>query len=105
MSKPHRAKQPAQRIPTTEKLATALEQANAPLWLIQNARKGLYDDYKSENPTPIVALVNDCKSCNLESIIDRAIMGEFDAQTWEAEEWRNSPDGQAAFKQFGKHFS
>ena len=101
MSKPHRAKQPAQRIPTTEKLAQALKKAGAPAAMIAFAREGKYDDYKSDLANPIMQLVTEARAAGLDDIADRAIGGEFDGQTWEADEWAKSPEGRATFKQFG----
>jgi hypothetical protein len=92
--------QQPKRIPTAEKLATALEDAGAPQWMIANAREGRYDDYKSSLPFPIYQLAYDAHSCALFSIEDRAEAGEFDAQLWESEEWAKTLVGQQIFKDF-----
>ena len=94
MSKSKRPKQSAPRIPTTEKLARALLRANAPDAMIDRARKGIYDDYKSPLATPIIALVSDAREHGLAEIAERAIAGEFEAQKWEGDEWMRSPEGQ-----------
>lgn len=91
-----------QRIPTTEKLANALTQAHAPLEMIDRARQGYYDDYKADSAVPIMMLVQDARTHGLKDIARRAADGEFDAQSWEADEWAKSPDGQATFQQFLK---
>jgi len=88
------------RKPTTEKLAEALSLAGAPKWMIDNANAGVYDDYKSPHAMPIATLVFDAQSMGLKGIAERAKGGEFDAQKWEAEEWGNSPEGRATFKEF-----
>lgn len=91
-----------QRIPTTEKLAKALEEVHAPPLMIEQARAGHYDDYKSDLATPIVALVNDAKRNGLYSIAERAMRGDFDAQNWEGDAWAEGPEGQAIMKEFFK---
>lgn len=105
MSKHSREKQSAApRVPTTEKLAKALEQANAPASMIAAARAGHYDDYKSDVPDPIRQLVRDARDANLPTIVIAAINGKFDGQKWEADEWAKSPEGRATFQQFLKRF-
>lgn len=88
------------RIPTSEKLAQILELAQAPKQMIERARAGYYDDFKSELATPIVALAQDARKAGLPDIAQRAMAGEFDAQDWEADEWQNSEEGQETFRQF-----
>ena len=88
------------RKPTTEKLAEALSLACAPKWMIDNANAGVYDDYKSPHAMPIRTLVFDASNCGLPSIAMDAIDGKFDAEQWEAEAWRNSPEGRATFAEF-----
>ena len=90
----------AKRKPTTERLAEALSLAGAPKWMIDNANAGYYDDYKSPVAAPIMTLVFDAEGIGLMDIANRAKAGEFDAQTWEAEEWAKSADGQATFAEF-----
>lgn len=72
---------------TKEKLAKALNDANAPDWIIKNAQNGHYDDFESQVANPIMTLVNDCRSANLESIAQRAMDGEFDATKEESDAW------------------
>jgi len=77
-----------QRIPTTEKLAKALEEAEAPAEMIKLAREGRYDKWKSELREPQMTLVNEARQAKLPTeFIERVKDGEFDAQYWEAEEW------------------
>jgi hypothetical protein len=85
-------------IPTTEKLAKALVEAKAPLWMINKAREGHYDDFKSLIATPIVALVNDLRNAGLKDMAKLAMDGEWDSTDEEAEEWTQSPDGQEAIR-------
>lgn len=84
---------------TTEKLAKALQLSNAPKVMIERARAGYYDDYRSEVPDPIRTLVNDARKYHLNNIAIRAMNGEFDGQTWEGEEWAKSEEGQATFRE------
>lgn len=72
---------------TSERLAAALEAANAPKAMVTAARAGCYDDFKSESPTPIMDLVRDLRQCGLTHLADRAIAGEFDATREESEAW------------------
>ena len=102
MSKPKREKNSAQRVPTTEKLAKALEQASAPAKMIERARSGYYDDYKSELAFPIRQLVEDAMRHELYDIAERAKNGDFDAQKWEGDEWMSGPEGQAILKELLK---
>jgi hypothetical protein len=80
----------ADQTPTTERLAKALEEAGAPQKMIDAARAGRYDDYKSESPTPCVDLVCDLASAGLDHLRARAMAGEFDAQKWESDAWAES---------------
>jgi hypothetical protein len=90
----------AKRKPTAEKLAEALSLAGAPKWMIDNANAGVYDDWKSPHAFPIRTLVFDAQSMGLKDIAERAKNGEFDSQKWEADEWAQSPEGRATFKEF-----
>ena len=72
---------------TKERLAKALSDANAPEWMVKNARNGQYDDFESSVPNPIMTLVNDCRGAGLESIAKQAINGDFDATKEESDAW------------------
>jgi hypothetical protein len=74
-------------IPTTERLALALEEAGAPAHLIEDARKGTYDDFKSPLAMPITTLVDVCHRFGLDAIAVRAKAGEFDSTREEANDW------------------
>ena len=77
-----------ERIPTTERLALALEAAGAPQEMIANARGGRYDDFKCEvSATPCIDLVRDCATHGLWGLRTRAMDGEFDSQKWESDAW------------------
>jgi hypothetical protein len=89
-----------EHIPTTERLARALEAAGAPQDMINMARAGYYDDFKSDHATPIVLLVQDAQAIGLKDIVDRAIDGEFDATKEEGDEWMQSPEGQEVLQSF-----
>lgn len=72
---------------TKDRLATELESASAPDWMIKNARNGQYDDFESSCPNPIMRLVSDARTAGLDAIATRAVDGEFDATEDEAEAW------------------
>lgn len=76
-------------IPTTEKLAKALEAANDPKLdeMIVLALAGYYDDYKSELVNPIGQLVADLRELGHEALAQRAINGEFDGTPEESSAW------------------
>lgn len=74
-------------LPTTERLARALEKAGAPREMIDAARRERYDDFKSPSPTPIMDLVRTARMLGLREIARRAMDGEFDATREESEEW------------------
>jgi hypothetical protein len=76
--------------PTTERLAAALEAAAAPTEMIERARAGYYDDYKSDLPFPCVQLVNDLREVGLTELAQRTIAGEFDGTPQEAAAWSES---------------
>lgn len=81
-----------EQIPTTERLARALEAADdsALASMIALARAGHYDDFKSDIATPIVALVNDLQTAGHSELAQRAMNGEFDATPAEGEAWFQS---------------
>ena len=77
----------AEKIATTERLAVELEKAGAPISMIRLARGGVYDDFRSDSATPIQDLVRDLNIAKLKDLARRALDGEFDAESWEADEW------------------
>lgn len=85
-------------IPTAERLAVALEQADAPAAMVARAKAGYYDDYRSPLALPITQLVNDARDAGLPGIVWRAMNGDFDATKAESDAWAKSEDGQAAFR-------
>lgn len=92
---------PRKRVPTTAILASELRKANAPVWMIENAKSGLYDDFKSSIGDNIRLLIQHCRENRLADLAERAIAGEFNAQLWESDEWSRSPKGQATYKELG----
>ena len=78
---------------TMERLAKALEDANAPKAMIVAARAGCYDDFKSGSATPCMDLVRDLQQAGLTSLAERAMNGEFDSTREESAEWARGPDG------------
>lgn len=86
------------RIPTTEKLAEAMKEAGCSVELIERARNGFYDDFKSPLATPCIQLVSDLNDYPI--LRERAKNGEFDSQKWESDEWAHSQDGKQAMSEF-----
>ncbi len=64
----------------SEKLATALREANAPDYLIRRAEMGYYGDYTSPLGAPISTLVRHLTERGLHSVALKAIQGEFDGE-------------------------
>jgi hypothetical protein len=85
--------------PTTERLALALEAAGAPAEMIQRARAGYYDDFKSPLAMPETQLLADARAAGLETIAQGVLAGEWDATKEESDEWARSPEGQATFNE------
>lgn len=76
-------------LPTTERLARALEEVNNPKLasMIVRARSGYYDDYKSPLAAPIITLVADLRGLGLNDLAQRAINGEWDGTPEESQAW------------------
>lgn len=91
-------------LPTTEKLAAALEEAGCPAAMIADARRGFYDDYKSELISPISQLVHDLRVLGKIQLAKRAMNGDFDGTQAEANAWAASQEGRQTFKAFGVRF-
>ncbi len=72
---------------TKDKLVQALRDKGAPLWMIEKAFDGGYDDFESMEETPIVNLVRDCQENGLPDIEFMAINGDFDSTKEEADAW------------------
>lgn len=91
---------PDDPVPTTERLALALEAAGdrnlTPL--IEKARAGFYDDYKSPLAFPIIRLVTDLSALGHEALAERAKAGDFDATREEAKAWAKSDEAQALLR-------
>lgn len=87
-----------EQIPTTEKLAAALEKAGMPVAIIVAARTGFYDDFHENGHTfPQMALVNALTAVGTpaaRAFRKRAIDGEFDAQKWESDAWAAKQTGE-----------
>ncbi len=91
------------QLPTTERLARALEAADDPVLahMIVRARAGYYDDYKSTIAWPISELIHDLEQAGHPELAQRARDGEFDGTRQEAEEWWNR-EGPRLFPRRGK---
>lgn len=86
--------------PTPERLAQALEALDDPRLdlIIERARSGFYDDFKTPLAYPQIELLKDLRPFGHAEIIRRIIDGEFDATPEESAAWAKSPEGQKAFK-------
>jgi hypothetical protein len=96
-------------LPTTEKLARAIEAAaeahpDKPQMRMMagRARNGYYDDFKSLLATPCIQLVRDLDALGCAELSARAKNGEFDATKEESDAWAASPAGQATFNELLK---
>lgn len=92
----------SEALPTTERLARALEAADCSPWMIERARRGVYDDFKSELAMPINELVKDLRAEGKTELALRAMRGDFDSTHEEAQAWMKTPEAQDAFKDFGR---
>lgn len=88
-------------IPTSEKLAQALEAAGAPKEMIIKARGKHYDDFESDLMSPIRQLAEDATAAGLHDIALRAMSGEYDGTKEEAEQWAKSAEGRETIAFFG----
>lgn len=88
-------------IPTTERLARELERLNAPGEMIDKARAGYYDDFKSPLAMPETQLMIDAQAAGLHSIVNDVRNGVFDATKEESDAWAQSPEGRATMRTFG----
>jgi hypothetical protein len=72
---------PADELATrAERLARALEDEGAPTYIIDNARNGVYDDFRSTQVNPYGQdLISHARKLELWDIARRAQAGEFDA--------------------------
>jgi hypothetical protein len=86
-------------IPTTERLARALEEANAPGEMIDKARAGYYDDFKSPLAMPETMLLSDARNAGLEEIAQGVLEGRWDATPEESAAWAKSPEGREVMSQ------
>lgn len=80
--------------PTSEKLACALEKAGCPPQMVQAARDGYYDDFKSPLATPQIQLAADLTDLGKGELVERVKDGEFDSSGEESAAW---------FEEEGKH--
>ena len=87
-------------LPTSEKLALALEAEGAPNWIVEKARQKYYDDYESSHPFPIGQLIKDLSSLRMVNLVERVVNGEFDGTLAESEAWAKSDEGKATFDAF-----
>ena len=70
--------------------------------LLARAQRGAYSEYFGEFPAPITQLVEDLRAAGAEDLAQRAIDGEFDADSGEAERWAGSSEAQSIFKELAK---
>lgn len=82
---------------TTEKLASALAEQHLPDELIERARAGEFDDFKSPHIAPQHALIDELQKVEYQGdLYERIARGEFDGTAEESKSWIESEDGQAA---------
>ncbi len=85
---------------TREKLARAMAEAAVPAQAIAQARAGYYDEWLSDNPFPLMTLINDLEANGFPKLAARVRDGEFDATKEEGDAWARSEEGQATFREF-----
>lgn len=72
---------------TKDRLATALEKAEAPADMTARARDGYYDELDGPLTAPMMQLVMDARVEGLEDIAQRALAGDFNATQDEWDVW------------------
>ena len=72
---------------TKDRLVEALRDAKSPIWIINEAREGRFDDFDGWSTFPIRDLVDTAKANGMKDIAARAREGEFDSTREEAVEW------------------
>lgn len=86
---------------TSDRLALALIEAGAPPIMVEKAKEGYYDDYKSPIAIPLTQLIIDLRAASdacvgpgripvkarLLAIADQATQGKWDCTKEEADEW------------------
>jgi hypothetical protein len=82
------------------KLVSALILRGAPPLMIEHAKKGMFDDYKSPYAAPCIMLVEACRAAGMSDMAKRAMNGEFDGTKADAEAWAASPEGRETMGQF-----
>ena len=70
-----------------ERLVEALREDQAPIWIINAAREGHFDDFDTWSAHPIMDLIETCKANGLRDIAARAQEGEFNSTLQEARDW------------------
>ena len=91
-------------IPTKDKLALVLRQADLPVMAVR-AAKGYYDDFLSPLDDPALALDRELVAAGTPAALAiraRHHQGEFDATREESDAWAKSPDGQRALRELMK---
>lgn len=88
-------------VPTTERLALALEALEDPrlVEIIARARQGVYDDFKTTIAFPQAMLVSELQTLGHHQFARRVIDGEFDATMEESIAWAESVEGQRVLQE------
>lgn len=81
-----------------DRLVAALEklpESPARERLLVRARAFVYDDFKTTIAMPKAQLIADLGRCGFQELVQRTMLGEFDADAIEAREWFASlPEGE-----------
>ncbi len=82
-------KRSPRRLPTWKKLVNYLEAQNDDRLdeIIELAKTGFYDDYRTPIAMPIHQLVMDLEEAGFLGLARMAKDGQWDAEPWEGEEW------------------
>jgi hypothetical protein len=89
-----------ERLSGTQKLIKALHEEKLDTKAYRNllalVEADYYDDYKSDLVFPRRQLAHDLQTIGLSKLAMRVMLGEFDAEAWEGDEWWES-EGKEAF--------
>ena len=87
--------------PTSDRLARHLEAEGLPADMVEKARQGYYDDFKSPLAMPQMQLLTDLRAHGRDDLTPAVIDGEWDSTPEESKEWAESFEGRSTMAELG----